>query len=81
LLQPQSKQHFCFLAQVSDDLPNGSGRQLYQRRSCQDFIAQNAPRVLQKIHNLYLVVIGQMVLQIALRLAMARAELGPSSTT
>src|SRR6266550_3599571 len=23
LLQPQSKQHFCFLAQVSDDLPNG----------------------------------------------------------
>jgi hypothetical protein len=44
-------------------------------------IAQNAPRVLQKIHNLYLVVIGQMVLQIALRLAMARAELGPSSTT
>src|SRR6202047_3425004 len=28
LLQPQSKQHFCFLAQVSDDLPNGSGRQL-----------------------------------------------------
>jgi hypothetical protein len=23
-------------------------------------IAQNAPRVLQKIHNLYLVVIGQM---------------------
>src|ERR1700746_2360642 len=30
LLQPQSKQHFCFLAQVSDDLPNGSGRQLDQ---------------------------------------------------
>src|SRR5208283_154381 len=60
LLQPQSKQHFCFLAQVSDDLPNGSGRQLDQRRSRQDMIAQNAPRVLQKIHNLYLVVIGQM---------------------
>src|SRR5260370_12713218 len=61
LLQPQGKQHFCFLAQVSDDLPNGSGRQLDQRRSRQDMIAQNAPRVLQNIHNLYLVVIGQMV--------------------
>src|SRR4029077_14583687 len=40
---------------------NGSGRQLDQRRSRQDMIAQNAPRVRQKIHNLYLVVIGRMV--------------------
>jgi hypothetical protein len=39
----------------------GAGDSLIQRRSRQDFIAQNAPRVLQKIHNLYLVVIGQMV--------------------
>ena len=40
--------------------PTGAG-QLDQRRSRLDIIAQNAPRVLQKIHNLYLVVIGQMV--------------------
>jgi hypothetical protein len=36
-------------------------RELRRVKSRQDFIAQNAPRVLQKIHNLYLVVIGQMV--------------------
>src|SRR5260370_36016788 len=32
LLQPQGKQHFCFLGQVSDDLPNGSGRQPCKHR-------------------------------------------------
>ena len=50
---------------------NGSRQQLDQRRSRLDSIAQNAPRILQKIHNLYLVLIGQMVFA-------DRPEVGPT---
>src|SRR5712672_1745794 len=57
---PKASNTFASSPRSPDDLPNGSGRQLDQRRSRQDMIAQNAPWVLQKIHNLYLVVIGQM---------------------
>jgi hypothetical protein len=28
LLPPQSNQHFYFFAQISDDLPSGSGRRI-----------------------------------------------------
>ena len=39
----------------------GAGDSLINVGVARIVIAQNAPRVLQKIHNLYLVVIGQMV--------------------
>jgi len=54
-----SKQHFCFLAQVPNDLPNGSGESLINVGVAWILSLKTRREVLQKIRNLYLVVIGR----------------------
>ena len=46
---PKAGNTFASSPKVSDDLPNGRGRQLDQRRSRQDMIAQNASWVLPQL--------------------------------